>query len=89
MDIATYAWCAVGCVGMIAWGILELRAERVNLGMAGFALTITCLFFSSVMDKLGRSTSLLILGAIFLGAGWCWEILRRRLVAQIRPGGAQ
>ena len=74
---------------MIAWGVYELRAERINLGMVGFALTIVFFFFSSVMDKLGRSASLMALGVLFLGGGWYWEKLRRKLVAQSVSGGVQ
>jgi hypothetical protein len=83
-----FAWCAVGSAGMIAWGIYEFRAERVNLGMAGFALTILFFYFSSVMDKLGRSTSLIVLGVVFLAGAWYWEKLRRKLVARVHAGGA-
>src|SRR4029077_8701708 len=89
LDILVYAWCAVGSAAMIAWGIYEFRAERVNLGMAGFALTIVFFFFSSVMDKLGRSASLIALGILFVGGGWYWEKLRRKLVAGLVTGGAQ
>jgi uncharacterized membrane protein len=86
--ILIFAWCALGSAGMIAWGIHEFRAERVNLGMAGFAITILCFYFSSVMDKLGRSTSLIVLGVVFLAGAWYWEKLRRKLVARVRLGGA-
>jgi len=72
---------------MIAWGIAEFRAERVNLGMSGFALTILCFYFSNVMDKLGRSTSLIVLGVAFLAGAWYWEKLRRQLVSRVRSGG--
>jgi len=82
-----FAWCAVGSAGMIAWGIGEFRAERVNLGMAGFALTILFFYFSNVMDKLGRSTSLIVLGVAFLAGAWYWEKLRRKLVARVHAGG--
>ena len=82
-----FAWCAVGSAGMIAWGIQEFRAERVNLGMAGFALTVLIFYFSSVMDKLGRSTSLIVLGVVFLVGAWYWEKLRRKLVARVQAGG--
>lgn len=82
-----YLWCAIGSAGMIAWGIYESRSERINLGMAGFALTILCFYFSSVMDMLGRSTSLITLGVLFLAGAWHWEKLRRRLVARIQSGG--
>lgn len=82
-----FAWCAVGSAGMIAWGIVEFRTERVNFGMAGFALTIICFYFSSVMDKLGRATSLIVLGVAFLAGAWYWEKLRRKLVARVQAGG--
>jgi uncharacterized membrane protein len=82
-----FVWCAVGSAGMIAWGIYESRAERVNLGMAGFALTVLFFYFSSVMGKLGRSTSLIVLGVLFLAGAWYWEKLRRKLVARVNAGG--
>jgi hypothetical protein len=74
---------------MVAWGIYEFRAERINLGMAGFALTIIFFFFSSVMDKLGRSASLMALGVLFVSGGWYGEKLRRKLVAGLVSGGVQ
>lgn len=89
LDVALYGWCALGAAGMIVWGIHEFRTERINLGMAGFALTILFFFFSSVMDKLGRSASLMALGILFVGGGWYWEKLRRRLVAGAVSGGVQ
>jgi hypothetical protein len=87
--VQLFGWCAIGAVGMVAWGIYELRAERINLGMAGFALTIVFFFFSSVMDKLGRSASLMTLGVLFVGGGWYGEKLRRKLVAGLASGGVQ
>jgi hypothetical protein len=89
LDVLLYAWCAAGSVAMVAWGIYEFRAERINLGMAGFALTIAFFFFSSVMDRLGRSASLMALGILFVGGGWYWEKLRRKLVAGLVTGGVQ
>ena len=62
-------------------GRYEFRPERINLGMAGFAITVVAFFFSSVMDKLGRSASLIVLGTLLLAGGWQWEKLRRRLLA--------
>jgi uncharacterized membrane protein len=79
-----YFWCGVGAAGLVAWGMYERRGERVNLGMAAFAITILCFYFSSVMDKLGRSASLIGLGVLFLAGGWALEKLRRKLVAQMR-----
>jgi hypothetical protein len=55
--------------------------------MAGFAITILVFYFSNVMDKLGRSASLIILGVVFLAGAWYWEKLRRKLVARVRAGG--
>jgi uncharacterized membrane protein len=73
--------CALGSVGLIMWGLRETRKERINLGVAGFALTVLVFYFSSVMDKLGRSASLIGLGLLFLLGGWLLEKTRRRLVA--------
>ena len=82
--ILMYVWCALGAVGLAAWGIREGRPERINLGIAGFAITVLAFYFSSVMDKMGRSASLIGLGLLFLGGGWLLERTRRRLVGQIR-----
>jgi uncharacterized membrane protein len=79
-----YLWCGLGAAGMVAWGMYEHRGERVNLGMAGFAITVLCFYFSAVMDKLGRSESLIGLGVVFLAGGWALEKVRRRLVARLR-----
>jgi hypothetical protein len=78
-----YLWSGVLCLGLIAWGVVERRTERINLGVAGFALTILVFYFSSVMDRLGRSASLVGLGLLFLGGGWALEQGRRRLVARV------
>jgi uncharacterized membrane protein len=82
--VAPYLWCAVLAVGVIAWGVRDRRAERINLGIAGFALTVLVFYFSDVMDKIGRSASLIGLGLLFLGGGYLLEQARRRLVATAR-----
>jgi uncharacterized membrane protein len=82
--IVPYLWCTVLAMGVIAWGLRDRRAERVNLGIAGFALTVLVFYFSDVMDKLGRSASLIGLGLLFLGGGYLLERARRRLVATVR-----
>jgi len=84
-NVGVYAWYAIGSFGLAAWGIREARAERVNLGITGFALTVLAFYFSSVMDKLGRSASLIGIGVLFLGGGWLLERTRRRLIANLRP----
>ena len=71
---------------MVGWGLLEQRRERINLGVAGFALTVIIFYFSDVMDKLGRSASLIGLGALFLFGGWVLERTRRQLVARVAGG---
>jgi uncharacterized membrane protein len=81
-----YAWCAFGAVGIVFWGLHESRRERVNLGVAGFAITLVAFYFSSVMDRLGRSLGLMGLGLLFLLGGWQLERLRRRLNARIQGG---
>jgi uncharacterized membrane protein len=83
--VAVYGWFAMGAFGLAAWGIREARPERINLGIAGFALTVLAFYFSNVMDKLGRSASLIGLGILFLGGGWLLERTRRRLIAQMQP----
>ena len=87
-SLGPYFWAGVGALGLVAWGLLERRRERINLGVAGFALTVIIFYFSDVMDKLGRSASLIGLGVLFLFGGWSLERLRRRLVARV-AGGSQ
>jgi hypothetical protein len=82
--LAGYAWDAIGGIGLALWGMREGRSERVNLGIAGFALTVAIFYFSSVMDKLGRSASLVGLGVLLLGGGWAIERLRRVMVERTR-----
>jgi hypothetical protein len=82
--ILPYAWLGLLAVGLIGWGVLDRREDRVNLGVAGFAGTVTAFYFSNVMDKLDRSASLVALGLLFLGGGYLLERARRRLLAEIR-----
>jgi uncharacterized membrane protein len=83
-NIALYAWWAVGAVGLVAWGAQDGRVERINMGAVAFAATVLAFYFSEVMDKLGRSASLIGLGVLFLAGGWALERVRRRLVDQTR-----
>jgi uncharacterized membrane protein len=85
-DAAVYAWYALGAIGVAAWGVVEQHSERVNVGVAAFALTVLVFYFSQVMDKLGRSASLITLGLLFLAGGWLIERTRRRLVVAARGG---
>jgi uncharacterized membrane protein len=85
-NMALYMACALAAVGLVYWGLREQRRERINLGVAGFAITITVFYFSDVMDKLGRSASLVGFGLLFLLGGWELEQLRRKLVARTAGG---
>jgi uncharacterized membrane protein len=85
-DISLYAWWALGAIVLAAWGVSEHRSERVNMGAAAFGATVVAFYFSHVMDKLGRSASLVGLGLLFLAGGWVLEQARRRLVVKARGG---
>ena len=85
-DVYVYAWWGLGAVALAAWGVKESRAERINIGAGLFAATVLTFYFSHVMDKLGRSASLMGLGLLFLAGGWAIERTRRRLVVEARGG---
>jgi hypothetical protein len=87
-ELGSYGMCWLGSIGLIAWGLKEARKERINLGIAAFALTVVYFYFSTVMDKLGRAASLIGLGMLFLLGGWLLEKTRRRLVAQLEQDKA-
>jgi uncharacterized membrane protein len=82
--VAPYLWAAGASALLIWWGLRDRRGSQINLGMAGFALTVTVFYFSDVMDRLGRSASLIGMGLLFLGGGYLLERTRRRLLARVR-----
>jgi hypothetical protein len=81
-----YLWWALGAAALAGWGVRDARYERVNMGAAGFALTVLTFYFSTVMDKLGRAQSLAGLGMLFLVGGVALERTRRRLILEARKG---
>jgi uncharacterized membrane protein len=81
--LALYFLCALGSVGLVAWGVHEKRRERINLGIAGFAISVLFFYFDGFMGKIGRSASLLILGVLCLAGGYALEITRRRLMSRM------
>jgi len=83
-SLVLYLLCAAAAVGFVLWGLHEQRRERINLGVAGFAITIAIFYFDNVMGKLGRSAALIGFGLLFLLGGWQLERLRRKLVARTR-----
>lgn len=87
-EVFPYVWWALSATGLVAWGLREARGERINMGAAVFAATVVVFYFSEVMDKLGRSASLIGFGLLFLLGGWALERLRRHLVLRARGGAA-
>ena len=87
-NLPLYGWWAVAGIALVGWGVRDGRAERINMGAALFAATVLFFYFSQVMDKLGRSASLIGLGLLFLAGGWALERMRRRLVTQARGDAA-
>jgi hypothetical protein len=83
-DLPLYAWWALGATALVAWAVADARLDGINLGAAIFAVTVGAYYFSNVMDKLGRSASLVSLGLLFLGGGWLLERVRRRLISHVR-----
>lgn len=86
-ELVIYGWCVLAAVGLIAWGLSEAQKNYINVGMVGFALTVTFFYFSSVMGKLGRSLALITGGALFLIGGYFLEKVRRKLVGQLAVSG--
>jgi len=86
--IGPYIWGALGSIGLIAWGVHDRIKNRVNLGMVMFVITLVCFYFSDLLDKLGRSVSLIGFGVLFLVIGYFLEKTRKKLIAQIAEAGA-
>ena len=85
-DLVLHGWWALGALGLVLWGVAERRTERINVGAAVFAVTVLVFYFSNVMDKLGRSASLIASGLLFLAGSWALERTRRQLVRTAREG---
>jgi len=84
--ILAYTMVAAAAIFLVWWGVRTSAKALVNYGMAAFAATVVWFYFSSVMDKLGRSLGLITLGVLFLAGGWLLERTRRRLVGVIAEG---
>jgi hypothetical protein len=87
-SVGIYLWAGLGALALVTWGLLERRRERINLGVAGFAVTVLIFYFSDVMDKLGRSASLIGMGVLLLVGGWILERTRHQLVARVQRSAA-
>jgi hypothetical protein len=84
-SIFAYALIATVSVFLAWWGVRENSRAHVNYGIVIFAFTVAWFYFSSLMDKLGRSLGLIGLGVLFLAGGWLLERTRRSLLSQMRP----
>jgi uncharacterized membrane protein len=82
-SLLAYALVAATAVFLAWWGVREGSKALVNYGIAAFALTVRWFYFSSIMDKLGRSLGLIMLGVLFLAGGWFLEKMRRKLLGSI------
>ena len=80
LSVLGFAMVAAAAVFLVWWGVRTSAKALVNFGMAAFALTVAWFYSSNVMDKLGRSLGLIMLGVLFLAGGWLLERMRRRLV---------
>lgn len=81
--LGMYALLAIGSAGLVWWGLNEKRRERVNLGIAAFAISVLFFYFDGFMGKLGRSAGLLVLGVLCLAGGYVLEKTRRKLVERM------
>lgn len=80
---ASYALVALAAAFLAWWGVQQRSRAIINYGVVCFALCVLWFYFSSVMGKLERSFSLIVLGVLFLGGGWLLEKTRRRLVHRV------
>jgi hypothetical protein len=87
-SVLAYLMVAAVTIAFVGWGVRTASKALVNYGVAMFAVTVIWFYFSSVMDKLGRSFGLIVLGVLFLAGGWALERTRRELVRRMEPGNA-
>jgi hypothetical protein len=87
-NLLLYVWIAFGACAFCYWGVAENRKLFINYGTAIFAIDLIAFYFSSVLDKLGRSMGLILLGVIFLAGGWVLNRLRTDLIARAAAAGA-
>lgn len=80
-NFAAYLVVAAFAGFLTWWGVRQSSRALVNLGMVGFAITVSWFYFSDIFDKIGRSLGLIGLGVLFLLGGWALEKMRRRLIA--------
>jgi uncharacterized membrane protein len=82
-NVLAYLLVAAVAILLAWWGVRSRSRAVVNYGIGMFAITVSWFYFSSLMDKLGRSLGLIGLGILFLLGGWLLERVRRQLMAQM------
>ena len=84
-NLLAHTLVAAFAIFIIWWGVRQASKALVNLGIAGFGLTVVWFYFSNILDQFGRSLGLIGLGILFLAGGWALERMRRRLISQMLP----
>ena len=79
-----YPVCLLLALVIAAFGVRFVKKDAINLGVVMFGTTVLFFYSSTVMDKLGRSASLIGLGVLFLAGGFTLERTRRRLLRRAR-----
>lgn len=79
----TYLILGVGYVALCAWAVRRGRPEAINLGIAGFAISVVGFYVSHALNLFGGSLGLVILGLLMLGGGFALERMRRRLLQEV------
>lgn len=82
-EIWVYGVCVLQAAVVVVGGMRFTNKDAINTGVIVFGLTVAFFYFSTVMDKLGRSLSLIGLGVLLLGGGFLLERTRRRLLAAL------
>src|ERR1019366_2979675 len=82
--LAAHALVALGAAFLTWWGVQQRSRALINYGVVCFAIAVLWFYFSSVMGKLERSFSLMLLGILFLAGGWALEKTRRKLVRHVQ-----
>jgi len=77
-----YFFCLLLALAVAGLGVRFIKKDAINLGVVMFGTTVLFFYSSTVMDKLGRSASLIGLGVLFLAGGFALERTRRRLLGR-------
>lgn len=86
VNLLAFLWWGVGSVGLMVWGSVEARSERVNLGTVLLAITLIGFYVTEVIARFDRSLTLLGLGLFFFLGGWGLNRLRQAMLTGL-PGG--